>query len=62
MELVRIIGIIAMLFFLVAYIGGKVIGWFTSGEIVDRIVSILVSVSTGALTIGTVCGIIHLLS
>ncbi len=63
MEIVKIIGIIALIVFLVAYIGTKVISWFAlSGEIVNKIEEILEYVSTGSLTIGAVCGIIYLFS
>lgn len=61
MEIVKIIGIIALIVFLVAYIGTKVISWFVlSGEVVNKIEEILEYVETASLTIGAVCGIIHL--
>ena len=61
MEIVKIIGIIALIIFLVAYIGTKVISWLVSSEkVVDKVGEILEYVSSGSLTIGVVCGIIHL--
>lgn len=61
MEIVKIIGIIALIIFLVSYIGTKVISWFVlSGEVVNKVEEILEYVSSGSLTIGVVCGIIHL--
>lgn len=61
MEIVKIIGIIALIIFLVAYIGTKVISSFVlSGEVVNKVEEILEYVSSGSLTIGAVCGIINL--
>lgn len=61
MEIVKIIGIIALIVFLVADIGTKVISWLVSSEkVVDKVGEILEYVSSGSLTIGVVCGIIHL--
>lgn len=61
MEIVKIIGIIALIIFLVAYIGTKVISWFVlSGEVVNKVEEILEYVSSASLTIGAACGIIHL--
>ena len=41
--------------------GTKVISWFVlSGEVVNKVEEILEYVSSGSLTIGAVCGIIHL--
>ena len=61
MEIVKIIGIIALIVFLVAYIGTKVISWFVlSGDVVNKVEEILEYVSSVSLIIGAACGIIHL--
>ena len=63
MEIVKIIGIIALVIFLVAYIGDKTIAWFVKpGTIVEKIDAICGYVASGAFAIGTACGIIYLFS
>lgn len=61
MEIVKIIGIAAILVFLVAYIGEKTISWFVRpGSSLEKIDKILGYVATGAFSIASACGIIHL--
>ena len=61
MEFVKIVGIIALVVFLVAYVGHRCIKWFVScGDKWDRIEEILEYIEVGSLTLGAVCGIIHL--
>ena len=61
MEIVKIIGIIALVVFLVACIGHRCIKWFCfCGDNWDKVEQILEYVETGSLTLGSVCGIIHL--
>lgn len=64
MEIVKIIGIITLIIAVVAYIGKqgtKIISWFVlSKEVVKKVEEILEFVFSTSLTIGAVCGIIHL--
>lgn len=61
MEFVKIVGIIALVVFLVAAIGHKCIKWFIpTGDVWNRVEEILEYVEVGSLTLGSVCGIIHL--
>ena len=61
MEFVKIVGIIALVVFLVAYVGHRCIKWFVScGDKWDRIEEILEYIEVGSLTLGAVCVIIHL--
>ena len=63
MQIVKVIGIIAIIVFLVAYIGEKAISWFAEpGDIINTIVRILGYIATGAFSIGASCGIISLFS
>lgn len=63
MRIIKIIGIIAIIAFLVAYIGEKAIGWFSDpGSTMDKIRQILGYVATGAFSIGATCGVISLFS
>ena len=63
MEIVKIIGIAAILVFLVAYIGEKTIGWFvkpcTTAEKIDEILGY---VANGSFALASACGIIFLFS
>ena len=61
MELIKIIGIIAIIVFLVAYIGNRAISWFVvPGTTLEKVEDILSFVATGGLAIAASCGIIHL--
>lgn len=61
MELVKIIGIVAIIVFLVSYIGDKTLSWFVKpGSVTEKIDQILGYVSNGAFAIASACGIIHL--
>lgn len=61
MEIVKTIGIIAILIFLVAYLGEKTLGWFAKpGSTTEKIDQILGYVSTGAFALASACGIISL--
>ena len=64
MEIVKIIGIIALIISLVAYLGTKctkIISWFVlSKEVMKKVEEILEFVFSTSLTIGAVCGIVHL--
>lgn len=61
MEIVKIIGIVAIIVFLVAYIGDKTISWFVNpGSTMEKIDQILGYVATGAFSVASACGIIHL--
>ena len=63
MRIIKIIGIIAIIVFLVAYIGNKAISWFADpGSTLDKIRQILGYAATGAFTIAASCGIISLFS
>lgn len=60
MGIVKVVGIIALVVFLVAYIGDKVMEWISTSSVCDKICQILEYVECGAMTIALVCGIIHL--
>ena len=61
MEIVKTIGIIAIILFLVAYVGEKTLGWFANpGSTTEKIDQILGYVSTGAFALASACGIIAL--
>lgn len=61
MGIVKIVGIVALLVFLAAFIGRAVIVWFCdSSTIIDKVRATLGYVTTGAMTIAAVCGIIRL--
>ena len=61
MGIVKIIGIIAILIFLVAYIGDRTITWFVKpGSILVKVVEILDYVATGTFYLASACGIIYL--
>lgn len=61
MQAIKIIGIIALVIFVVAVIAKKAFGWFVSpGKVLDKAMEILGYVITGSLTIAASCGIICL--
>ena len=62
MEIVKIIGISALILFLVAYIGNWALSFIDNptGKGVEKIIKILGHVSAGAFTLAGVCGIISL--
>lgn len=61
MVIAQITGIIALIVFLLAYIGKTVVTWFTNpSDLTDKIINICEYIATGALTLGAVCGIITL--
>lgn len=61
MEVIRFIGVIASIIFLIAYIASKVIIWFAHpGSTLEKVSKILEYVTTGAWSIAAACGIIHL--
>lgn len=60
MEIVKIIGIIALIISLVAYLGTKCTKIILSKEVMKKVEEILEFVFSTSLTIGAVCGIIHL--
>jgi hypothetical protein len=61
MEIVKIIGIIALILFVVAVIAKKAVILFVeTGATQDKIVEILGYVITGSFTIAASCGLINL--
>lgn len=63
MRIIKIIGIIAIVAFLVSYIAEKAIAWFAEpGSTIDKIREILGYVATGSFAIAASCGVIALFS
>ena len=61
MEIVKIIGIVSILLFLIAYVGDKTIAWFVKpGSVLEKIDEICGYVAAGAFAIASACGIIYL--
>lgn len=59
MEFVKITGIVALIIFLVAYVGDKTISWFVNPT-TEKIDEILGYIATGTFGLAAACGIIHL--
>lgn len=63
MELVKVIGIIALIVFLVAYIGDMTTSWFIHNEeTLKKVDQILDCIAFGGITVALACGLIHLFS
>lgn len=62
MEFVKITGIVALIIFLVAYVGDKTISWFVNSgnPTTEKIDGILGYIATGTFGLAAACGIIHL--
>lgn len=61
MGIVKTIGIIAVIVFLVAYLGEKTLNWFVKpGSTTEKIDQLLGYVATGAFALAAACGIISL--
>ena len=61
MKTIKIIGIIALILFVVAVIAKKAVIWFVDpGETQDKILQIIGYVITGSFTIAASCGLLHL--
>ena len=62
MGTIKVIGIIAIIILVVAYLGEKVLTWFIEpSDTTDKIEDILGSVALAALVVGVACGLLCLL-
>lgn len=63
METIKIVGLIALILFLFAYIGNKAITWLVLPDArIAKVEKILQYVASGSLTVAAACGMIHLLA
>ena len=61
MEIVKIIGIVSIVLFLIAYVGDKTLAWFVKpGSTLEKIDEICGYVAAGDFAIASACGIISL--